>query len=68
MHRLLFSLALMLPLPLLAQTAATEKLDATRIDLAGLIECKRGLADLGYLAPALEDPLKAIALGWRPLP
>ncbi|HEY5972570.1 MAG TPA: hypothetical protein VIT22_11545 [Pseudoxanthomonas sp.] len=96
MHRLFFSLALLLPLPLLAQTApAEEKLDATRIDLAaliecrqalaetipaeedfdpsrvdlpGLIECKRELADFNYLAPALADPLKAVSLGWRPLP
>ena len=69
MRRALFSLALMLPLPLLAQAAATEeKLDATRIDLGGLIECKRTLADFHYLAPALADPLQAVALGWRPLP
>ena len=67
--RRLFSLALMLPLPLLAQAAATEeKLDASRIDLAALIECRQALADFHYLAPALADPLQAVALGWRPLP
>jgi hypothetical protein len=67
--RRLFSLALMLPLPLLAQTPATEeKLDASRIDLAALIECRQALADFHYLAPALADPLQAVALGWRPLP
>jgi hypothetical protein len=67
--RRLFSLALMLPLPLLAQTATTEeKLDASRIDLAALIECRQVVADFHYLAPALADPLQAVALGWRPLP
>ena len=69
MRRFLFSLALILPLPLLAQTPATEeKLDASRIDLAALIECRQALADFHYLAPALADPLQAVALGWRPLP
>lgn len=69
MRRLLFSLALMLPLPLLAQaTGSEEKLDASRIDLAALIECRQTLADFHYLAPALADPLQAVALGWRPLP
>lgn len=67
--RRLFFLALMLPLPLLAQAAATEeRLDASRIDLAALIECRQALADFHYLAPALADPLQAVALGWRPLP
>ena len=70
----LLSLALMLPLPLFAQTAplqaasTEEKLDPAKIDLAALAECKRGLADFHYLAPALTDPLQAVALGWRPLP
>ena len=45
-----------------------EPLDPARIDLPGLIECKRELADFHYLAPALVEPLQAIALGWRPLP
>ncbi|MET1162092.1 MAG: hypothetical protein ABWY48_06085, partial [Pseudoxanthomonas sp.] len=69
MRCLFFSLALIMPLPLLAQTTASaEKLDASRIDLAALIECKQQLADFHYLAPALADPLQAVALGWRPLP
>ncbi len=46
----------------------TEPLDPARIDLSGLIECKRELADFHYLAPALVEPLQAVALGWRPLP
>jgi hypothetical protein len=45
-----------------------EPLDPARIDLAGLIECRRELADFHYLAPALVEPLQAVALGWRPLP
>lgn len=69
MRRLLLSAVVMLPLPLLAQAApAEEKLDPARIDLAALIECKRELADFHYLAPALANPLQAVALGWRPLP
>ena len=45
-----------------------EPLDPARIDLSGLIECERELADFHYLAPALVEPLQAVALGWRPLP
>jgi hypothetical protein len=47
---------------------AAEPLDPARIDLSGLIECKHELADFHYLAPALIEPLQAVALGWRPLP
>ena len=68
MCRSLFSLALMLPFPLAQAAATEEKLDADRIDLAALIECRQELADFHYLAPALTDPLQAVALGWRPLP
>lgn len=69
MRRLLFSLALLLPLPLLAQSAATEEeLNPAQIDLAALIECRQQLNDFHYLAPALLNPLQAVALGWRPLP
>ena len=69
MRLLLLSLALLAPLSVLAQTDDTEeKLDPGRIDLAGLIECRRELADFHYLAPALMDPLQAVSLGWRPLP
>jgi hypothetical protein len=75
MRRNLLSLALMLPLTVFAQQApatvapaARERLDPANIDLAALVECKRTLADFHYLAPALSDPLQAVALGWRPLP
>ena len=68
MRRHLFSLAL-LPLSAFAQSAATEEqLDPTQIDLTALIECRQQLGDFHYLAPALLNPLQAVALGWRPLP
>ena len=53
-------LALCLPL---SATARTEP-----PDLAALIECRGDLGQLGALAPTLEDPLKAVALGLQPLP
>ena len=52
--------ALTLPVAARAQAGAT--------DLASLIECRGDIAGLTALAPALEDPLKAVALGWQPLP
>lgn len=67
MRRLLFSIALVLPVLALA-AEADEKLDPTKIDLAALVECRKTLADFHYLAPALIDPLQAVSLGWRPLP
>lgn len=69
MRLALLPMALWLPLVALAGTSATEEnFDPSRVDLPGLIECKRELADFNYLAPALADPLKAVSLGWRPLP
>lgn len=53
-------LALCLPLSAAAQDA--------RPDLAALIECRGDLGQLAAIAPLLEDPLKAVALGWQPLP
>ena len=74
MRRHLLSLALMLPLPLFAQNApaqavaATEKLDPAKIDLAALIECRGRLEQFHALAPVVSTPLRAVALGWQPLP
>ena len=51
----------------LAQPFAVRA-QATTSDLASLIECRGDIAGLTALAPALEDPLKAVALGWQPLP
>lgn len=53
-------LALWLPPSAAAQDA--------RPDLAALIECRGDLGQLTALAPLLEDPLKAVAQGWQPLP
>jgi len=53
-------LALALPAPARAQPSTA--------DLAPLIECRGDIAGFTALAPLLEDPLKAVALGWQPLP
>lgn len=53
-------LALCLP-----QSSAAQE---ARPDLAALIECRGDLGQLTALAPLLEDPLKAVAQGWEPLP
>lgn len=37
-------------------------------DLAALIECRKEVPDFLALQPAARDPLKAVALGWQPLP
>jgi hypothetical protein len=37
-------------------------------DLAALIECRKEVSDFLALEPAVRDPLKAVALGWKPLP
>ncbi len=69
MRHALVSMALWLPLTVFAGASpAEESFDPSRVDLPGLIECRRELADFNYLAPALADPLKAVSLGWRPLP
>ncbi|WDS36014.1 hypothetical protein [Pseudoxanthomonas sp.] len=56
-----------------AQTSAaaakpTEAAPIAPPDLAALIECKKEVADFLALDPAVRDPLKAVALGWKPLP
>ena len=53
-------IALALPVPVHARTAPP--------DLAALIECRGDMAGFLALAPALQDPLEAVALGWQPLP
>ncbi len=62
LRTLLFAptLALALPLPAAAQDAPP--------DLPTLIECRGDIGRFTALAPVLEDPLKAVALGWQPLP
>lgn len=51
-----------------AQAPASDAARAAMPDLAALIECRLGHADFMAYAPVLLDPLKAVALGWRPLP
>lgn len=55
---------------LLAACTCAHAADApgARPDLAALLECRAREADFAALQPVLEDPLKAVALGWRPLP
>jgi len=53
-------------LPLLLTLAGTAQ--AQNIDLPALIECRQSVSEFAALAPIANDPLKAVALGWRPLP
>ena len=57
----------MYPLLLAAALPATALADPA-IDLPALIECRQGVSEFVALAPIAADPLKAVALGWRPLP
>lgn len=70
MHR--FLLAASIALIQLPATAGGAREDAPAVprlaDLAALVECRGDIAQFQALAPALEDPLQAVALGWRPLP
>jgi hypothetical protein len=53
-------------LPLLLTVAGTAQ--AQNIDLPALMECRQSVSEFAALAPIAADPLKAVALGWRPLP
>ncbi|WP_313493663.1 hypothetical protein [Stenotrophomonas sp.] len=55
----------LLPLLLLAAGSAHAQ---PAIDLPALIECRQSVSEFAALAPIANDPLKAVALGWRPLP
>jgi hypothetical protein len=68
MRFVLLLLALCAAFSLHAEAASQAASDSSRIDLTALIECRGSLADFHSLAPVLEDPLKAVSLGWRPLP
>ena len=48
--------------------APQEPAPAPLPDLAALLECRLGYEDFMAYMPVLQDPLKAVALGWRPLP
>ena len=56
-------------LPLVSLLIAVAPVHAQdAIDLPALIECRQQVADFAALASVTDDPLKAVALGWRPLP
>ncbi len=48
--------------------AADAAAPAAPPDLSALLECRLGHAGFAAYLPVLQDPLKAVALGWRPLP
>lgn len=50
------------------EASDTPTLDASRIDLPRLISCQDSPENFLRLAIATQDPLQAVALGWRPLP
>ena len=52
----------------LALGSATAFAHAAPPDIAALLECRLDHADFVAYFPVLQDPLKAVALGWRPLP
>lgn len=54
-------------LPLLLAAAGATRAE-TAIDLPALIECRQSVSEFAALAPIANDPLKAVTLGWRPLP
>ncbi len=60
--------ALLLALAAAPGSATPPPPPPAAIDLPALIECRQRVADFAALAPVLDDPLKAVALGWRPLP
>jgi hypothetical protein len=69
MLRRLTAAALLTALPsfALAQTAEPAW-DPKQVDLSALISCQGQPEQFLALAIAVQDPLKAVALGWRPLP
>ena len=54
--------------PAVADAADGAATKTAAPDLSALIECRLGHADFMAYMPVLQDPLKAVALGWRPLP
>ena len=63
----LLTCALSLP-PLMPGAARAADAAAAPPDLSALLECRLGYADFMAYGPVLADPLKAVALGWRPQP
>ena len=70
-HRLPAALLLAATLSVAAAIRAQQAQDpapAALPDLSALLECRLGYADFMAYMPVLQDPLKAVALGWRPQP
>ncbi len=55
-------------LPCLLLVLAPSAAASPPVDLPALIECRQSVSEFAALAPIANDPLKAVALGWRPLP
>ncbi|WP_368561863.1 hypothetical protein [Pseudoxanthomonas sp. UTMC 1351] len=69
MFRRLIATALLTALPLLALAQDTDPAwDPAQVDLSALISCQGQPEQFMVLAIAIQDPLKAVSLGWRPLP
>lgn len=65
----LLALALALPATAFARGDGAPASAANAMpDLSALLECRLGHADFMAYQPVLLDPLKAVALGWRPQP
>ncbi len=58
----------MLLLPACALASDPPATAPPAVDLPALIQCQQGVSDFAALAPIVADPLKAVALGWQPLP
>lgn len=52
----------------IAQTTASPSNATTPPNLVALLECRQRVADFAAFRPQITDPLKAVALGWQPLP
>jgi len=69
MSRRLIAAALLAALPLLALAQDTDPAwDPAQVNLSALISCQGQPEQFLALAIAIQDPLKAVSLGWRPLP
>jgi len=70
MPRTIFAalLAALFSLSAAAQDAEPSPFDPRGVDLPALIACRDTPENFMALAIALQDPLNAVSLGWRPLP
>ena len=59
---------LLLFVPLFVPLVAQAQEDTAPIDLSALLECRASYEAFMALVPVQADPLRAVALGWQPLP